>query len=109
VGGIDVIAGCEGFDWDAGNAAKIWERHRVSPVECERVFFNRPIAVSDDLKHSEDEVRYCALGRSDTGRNLFVVFTIRAGAIRVFSARDMSRKERRAYEVHEKEAAEVQK
>jgi uncharacterized DUF497 family protein len=91
------LQGCEGFQWDAGNAAKIWDRHQVTPAECEELFFNRPLAVGTDQKHSTGEERIYALGQSDSGRLMFVVFTIRGRLIRVIPARDMSRKERRAY------------
>ena len=91
------LVGCEGFQWDAGNSAKIWERHGVTPTECEELFFNRPLVVGEDERHSEQEERLYALGQTDAGRRLFVVFTLRARRIRVISARDMSRKERKVY------------
>jgi len=94
---------CQGFDWDDGNATKNWEKHRVSQTECEQVFFNRPLVVSDDAKHSDVESRYFCLGRTDAGRNLFVVFAIRAKLIRVISARDMNRRERRIFSDVEEE------
>jgi len=49
-------------------------------------------------KHSSKEPRFYMLGHTDKGRRLFVVFTIRGGLIRVVSARDMNRRERRLYE-----------
>ena len=88
---------CESFQWDAGNSGKIWEKHRVAPTECEELFFNQPPVVGADEAHSETEERHYALGQTDAGRMRFVVFTIRAHSIRVISARDMSRKERRVY------------
>jgi uncharacterized protein len=89
---------CEGFQWDAGNSVKIWERHGVAPGECEELFFNRPIFVGEDEGHSGREERFYALGQTDGGRRLFVVFTLRGRMIRVISARDMSRRERKLYE-----------
>jgi len=65
------------------------------------MFFNRPLVVADDLKHSTSEKRWYALGRANAGRELFAVFTIRRGSIRLISARDMSREERREYRLHE--------
>lgn len=87
-----------GFQWDKGNSEKNWHSHRVSTMECEQVFFNQPLLVAGDVQHSEVETRLYALGRTDDNRRLFVVFTIRQMRIRVISARDMSRKERRTYE-----------
>jgi len=100
----------EGFDWDEGNAEKNWIKHNVTPSESEQVFFNRPIFVSDDTKHSKEEKRYYALGQTDEGRLLFLAFAIRKRLIRVISARNMSRKERRIYSRHhEKENSQIQK
>lgn len=94
----DDLAQCTGFEWDAGNAEKNWELHQVSKAECEQVFFNRPIRVAPDEKHSEQEPRRAVLGQTNAGRLLSVVFTIRGALVRVISARDMSRNERRLYE-----------
>lgn len=98
---FDILLKCAGFDWDEHNAEKNWQKHRVTPSECEEMFFNRPMVVSDDVKHSEKENRFYALGHSDAGRMLFAVFTIRRNLIRVISARDMNRKERKVYKSHE--------
>ena len=87
-----------GFDWDEGNLTKNWEKHGVTLFECEEVFFNEPLVVGDDDAHSETEGRHYALGRTDMGRLLFLVFTIRGDKVRVISARDMSKKERGVYE-----------
>lgn len=93
--------GTEGteFEWDAGNADKNWIRHRVSQAECEQVFFNQPLVAAEDVLHSDGEVRFFALGQSDAGRLLFVVYTLRGEKVRVISARDMTRRERKEYEL----------
>lgn len=91
-----IFAMLEGFQWDAGNSDKNWRSHRVSQLESEQVFFNRPL-VSPDLKHSATERRFFALGQTDASRELAVVFTIREKLVRVISARLMSRRERREY------------
>lgn len=88
---------CTGFQWDAGNADKNWDLHSVSLAECEQVFFSRPILVAADDKHSQGAPRYAALGRTNAGRVLSVIFTIRGTLVRVISARDASRRERRVY------------
>ncbi len=88
---------CIGFQWNRGNAEKNWLKHKVSPSECEQIFFNLPLIVADDKKHSQEEDRYYALGKTDMGRCLFLVFTIRKNLIRVISARTMNKKERQVY------------
>ena len=91
------LHGCIGFDWNEANTTKNWLKHKVTPSECEQVFFNQPLVVQGDPKHSGSEKRYFALGQTDLKRSLFIAFTVRNKLIRVISARDMSRKERRVY------------
>lgn len=88
----------KGFEWDDHNENKNRDKHGVEPGECEEAFFNRPFVVADDERHSSNELRFFALGKSDAGRRLFIVFTIRGENIRVISVRDMSRKEKVVYE-----------
>ncbi len=98
---MDIYQGlteCEGFEWDEGNILKSWERHKVTASECEQIFFNKPLIAAQDIEHSQKELLYFALGHTDAGRHLFIVFTLRKNLIRVISARDMNRKERRLYE-----------
>jgi uncharacterized protein len=89
---------CTGFEWDAGNHNKNQQKHSVSQGECEQVFFNKPLLIYKDMKHSNSEERLYLLGRTEAGRPLFIAFTIRNQLIRVISARDMSKKERKIYE-----------
>lgn len=89
-----------GFDWDEGNARKSAEKHGVSQAEAEQVVFNEPLLVVEDTRHSIQEPRFHALGRTDDGRLLHITFTLRGGGtlIRVISARAMHRNERTRYE-----------
>ena len=88
---------CDGFEWDPGNSEKNWINHRVTRSECEQVFLNVPLLVADDPSHAQTEPRAYVLGRTDLGRELFVVFTVRGTLVRVISARDLSQRERRIY------------
>lgn len=87
------------FDWDKGNIRKN-DKHGVSMAESEQVFFNQPLLLLGDMKHSEVEHRFHALGKTDEGRTLHITFTLRNSGekIRVISARDMHKKERTIYE-----------
>lgn len=89
-----------GFDWDDGNHRKSADKHGVGQSEAESIFFNEPLIVAEDAKHSEDEHRFNALGTTNQGRLLHLSFTLRSDQtlIRVISARDMNRKERTIYE-----------
>jgi uncharacterized DUF497 family protein len=94
---IEQIAG---FEWDDGNSRKSADKHDVSQAEAESVFFNDLLIVVEDAKHSEREQRLNALGKTAQDRLLHVTFTLRQNGttIRVISARDMHRKERKIYE-----------
>ncbi|HVP83989.1 MAG TPA: BrnT family toxin [Rhizomicrobium sp.] len=94
------LDGVEGFDWDDGNVRKLVDRHGVTASEAEQIFFNDPLLLAEDAKHSEKERRMHALGKTSEERLLQVTFTFRADGklIRVISARPMHRKERLLYE-----------
>ena len=92
-----IIANCTGFDWDSGNDRKNWHKLDVSTLDCEQIFYNKPLIVKRDKEHSCSENRYYVLGRTDMDRLLFAVFTIRNGKIRVISARDMTEYEIERY------------
>lgn len=89
-----------GFEWDSANSRKSADKHDVSQAEAEQLFFNAPLLLLPDRKHSQKEARYHALGQTDSSRALHVTFTLREEGtlIRVISARDMHRKERAVYE-----------
>ena len=86
-----------GFQWDDGNSEKNWISHQVAKSECEQIFFNQPLVIGNDEKHSKIEKRYYVLGQTDCDRQLYIVCTVRQNLIRVISARDMSKKEREVY------------
>jgi uncharacterized DUF497 family protein len=93
------LAAIEGFDWDDGNARKSLDKHGVTQAEAEQVFAGEPL-LAKDVRHSEAEGRFQALGQTIDGRRLHVTFTLRDNGkkLRVISARDMNRKERAIYE-----------
>ena len=88
-----------GFDWDRGNALKN-DKHGVTMLEAEQIFFFVPLIVTPDERNSRSELRFRAFGQTLLGRRLTIIFTLRSGdtLIRVISARDMHRKERAIYE-----------
>jgi uncharacterized DUF497 family protein len=87
------------FDWDNGNNVKNELKHGLSWQQIEELFFNEPLLLFKDEKHSNDtECRCAALGNIDDGSLITVIFTKRKNKIRVISARPMSKKERGFYE-----------
>src|SRR5210317_2265319 len=93
------LARITSFEWDEANARKN-EKHGVSMAEAEQVFFNSPLLLLEDIKHSISELSFHALGKTDNVRLLHITLTLRQNnqKIRVISARNMHRKERTIYE-----------
>jgi hypothetical protein len=87
----------EGFEWDAGNLTKSSTKHQISNEEAEEIFFREPW-VAEASRPDDSELRWAALGRSERGRILRIVFTVRARRLRVISARHANRKETIEYE-----------
>lgn len=87
-----------GFEWDEGNINKNEKKHGLRWDIIEEVFFNEPLIIIEDKKHSDAECRCAAFGKSDNGKKVTAVFTKRGNFIRVISARPMSKKERIFYE-----------
>ena len=89
-----------GFDWDEGNRENC-QRHGVSITEIEALF-RRPHNISVDVQHSLTEERLRAIGKTRSGRSVFLVFTLREREgkiyLRPISARYMHRREVRHYE-----------
>lgn len=86
------------FEWDKGNIDKNLKKHGVSNQEAEEVFRNKPVYILEDIKHSLKEKRYMLWGVTNEKRKLTIIFCFRNDKIRIISARDMNRKERRLYE-----------
>jgi len=86
------------FEWDKAKAAANLKKHRVTFEEASTVFADPLAAIFDDDAHSEEERREIMVGNSASNRLLLVSFTERAGAVRIISARQATKRERRDYE-----------
>lgn len=86
------------FDWVKGNREKNLKKHDVTDSECEEAFFDENKIQFKDVLHSGKEERFILLGKTKESRLLFVVYTLRDNKIRVVSARDVNKKERKLYE-----------
>ncbi len=99
---MDILPDPIAFEWDKGNIDKNLKKHQITIQEAEELFSNEPFTIVEDVKHSTViENRFQGLGKTNTNRKLFVVFTIRNDKIRIISVRDMSRKEEAIYEKFE--------
>ncbi len=86
------------FEWDPAKALQNGQKHGVGFTEATEVFGDDHSSAVDDPDHSTEEVRYLIFGMSSQGKYLVVSYTERGGRIRVISARQMTSRERRAYE-----------
>ena len=85
------------FEWDRGNIGKNLKKHKVTNKKAEEIFFNRPLKIFPDQKHSQKEKRFIVLGITNESRKLAIVFTIRDQKIRIISARDQNKNESSRY------------
>lgn len=86
------------FEWDDNKAVSNLSKHGVSFDEAKTVFDDPLYIDFYDPDHSADEERYLIVGESNRGRLLIVSYTERKDSIRVISAREVTRSERKAYE-----------
>jgi len=86
------------FEWDEEKAAANSEKHGVSFQEASTVFTDSLSSTIPDPLHSVEEQRFVTIGESADNDILVVVHTEREGKIRIISAREAARKERRHYE-----------
>ena len=86
------------FEWDPKKAAKNFRKHRISFNEAATVFGDSLGTTVPDPDHSLAEDRYITVGMSSRGRLVMVAHTERGERIRIISARELTRAERKAYE-----------
>jgi uncharacterized DUF497 family protein len=83
------------FEWDEGNRDKP-ASHGLAPKQVEAAFLD-PGRLRRRAPRNETEPRWTLLGADEDGALLFVVYTYRAGRIRVVTARRAGTLEIRQY------------
>ena len=86
------------LEWDEEKNALNVQKHGVSFEEAATVFGDPLSDTFDDPDHSAEENRFITTGTSEKGRLLIVSHTDREGRIRIISARELTKQERRSYE-----------
>ena len=86
------------FEWDDAKAEVNEEKHGVTFAEAMTVFADTLSVTGYDPRHSDEEDRFLTMGMSVDGRLLLVSHTDRGDAVRMISAREASRRERKDYE-----------
>ena len=86
------------FEWDPKKATANLRRHNVSFAEAASMLGDPQSTTVSDPDHSIGESRYLTVGSSPRQRLLIVAHTERGDRIRIISARELTRPERKAYE-----------
>ena len=86
------------FEWDANKAQTNLRKHGIAFREAATTFRDPLSNTVFDPDHSIEEDRYITMGTSATGRILIVAHTDRGGRVRLISARELTRAERKVYE-----------
>ncbi len=86
------------FEWDPEKAEANEGKHGVSFSEASTAFGDALALTFPDPDHSLGEYRFLTFGVSRTGRLLAVSHAEREGRVRIISARETTRRERKIYE-----------
>jgi uncharacterized DUF497 family protein len=86
------------FEWEARKSAINLRKHGVSFAEAGTVFGDELSITVPDPDHSDQEDRYITIGWSNLHRLLMVAHTDRGENIRIISARELTKTERKEYE-----------
>jgi uncharacterized protein len=77
---------------------KLAWKHHIEPEEVDQILFSKPLFRKVQKGHIPGENVYAALGQTDAGRYLIVVFVYKTTReALILSARDMDAKERKQY------------
>ena len=84
------------FEWDWANIEHVLA-HGISPEEAEEAYSDPARKPAAAYTSASGEPRRAYYGATLTDRLLYVVFTVRGGAVRIFAAREAQAEERRRY------------
>lgn len=86
------------FEWDEDKAARNVAKHGISFLEAATVFGDPLSDTFNDPDHSAEEHRFIIVGTSERDRILVVAHTDDGETVRIISAREPTRGERKFYE-----------
>ncbi len=86
------------FEWDPSKNDSNVEKHEVTFKEAATVFGDPLSYTFDDPDNSDDEMRFLTFGLASTGKLLVVAHTERGAKVRIISARELTKRERKLYE-----------
>ncbi len=85
------------FEWDSSKAAANLKNHHISFEKACEAFFD-PFFKPEEGGVFESEVRHAIIGLTLDWRLLFIVYVMRGDAVRIISAREATKPERKLYE-----------
>ena len=96
----NIIMGYLTFEWDEEKNEKNKKKHGLSFETAREVFYDSEAVLFDDPDHSEDEERFLIIGMVKSSKICIVSHCYRQNdtVIRIISAREATKKERRYYE-----------
>jgi uncharacterized DUF497 family protein len=87
------------FEWNREKERINFQKHGITFNEAKSVFYDPLARIFDDVIHSVDESREIIIGHSFTKKLLLVVYVERKqNQIRIISARQATKKEKKDYE-----------
>ncbi len=86
------------FEWDPAKAERNIRRHQITFEEAVTAFDDEYAIIFADEAHSFDEPRDVLIGYSNRAHLLTVIFTERGDVVRLISARQATRGEKKRYE-----------
>jgi uncharacterized DUF497 family protein len=86
------------FEWHDDKAESNALKHGITFEEAVTVFADPYLLFTEDVQHSQREEREWAIGESENGSIVVVVFTMRGERIRIISARRATKRECQRYE-----------
>jgi uncharacterized protein len=86
------------FEWDDNKAESNALKHGITFEEAVTVFADPDLIFTQDSQHSQGEEREWAIGATENGSIVVVVFTLRNKQIRIISARNATKMEYQSYE-----------
>jgi hypothetical protein len=85
------------FEWDWANIEHVLA-HSVSPEEAEEAYSDPARKSAPAYMSASGEPHRAYYGATRSDRVLYVVFTVRGGAVRIITAREARADERRRYQ-----------
>jgi uncharacterized protein len=93
----ELLSRFTGFEWNEKKGKSNFRKHGIAFNEAQGAFYDKSSALVKIIREGLSEERYILIGKTDKGRLITVVLTIREPKIRIISARHPKPKEVKIY------------